>query len=132
MEKLTLGKHDHHLTDLLKGVIFATIMLAPFFAVAVECLYMIVNKNAPTNYTGVQQDVFYNAIANLNTKAVFNWTNQTAMYTTIDNVCTNLEFGTGADTIALLLTFWIINTIIYVIFDIVIGIFKKITHLLQK
>ena len=127
MEKL--GQHNHEGTKKLKVFIFAIIMLAPLIAIAVECLYMILNPNAPTNYTGTQQDVFYNAVNNMTSKAIFSWTEDTAMYTTIDSVCTGLEFGTSANTLAILLTYWIINTLIYIIFDIVIEMFVKLTHM---
>lgn len=121
-------KHDHSLTNLLKVCIFAVVMMAPFFAVLLESLYMIVNKNAPTNYTGVQQDLFYNAVANLSTKTLFTWVTGTGMYTTINSVLTGLDFGPD-NTLALLLTYWIIITLIYVLFDIIIEMFIKLTHL---
>ena len=130
MEKLKL-KHDHKLTDMLKVLIFAVVMLAPFFAVLTECLYMIINKNAPSNYTGTPQDVFYNAVANLGNKPIFSWTTDTAIYTAISGMTTGLEMGTGANTLALLLTYWALNTAIYIIFDIVIVLFTKLTHLLN-
>ena len=131
MEKLK-EKHNHKLTDLLKVLIFATIMLAPFIAVMVECLYMIINKNAPTNYTGVQQDVFYNAINNIGTKSIFTWTESTAIYTPINNMLTGLEIGTGTNILAILLTYWSLNTAIYIVFDIIIFCFTKITHMLHN
>lgn len=130
MEKLKdlKSKHKHSLTDLLKFTIFSTIMLAPFFAVAVECLYMICNKSAPTNYTGTQQDVFYNAIINITNKPLFNWTTNTGIYTAINNMCTGLDFGGSANILSILLTYWSLNTAIYIVFDIVIVLFTKLTH----
>lgn len=122
-------KHCHTLTDILKVLIFAIVMLAPFFAVMTECLYMICNKNAPANYTGVQQDVFYNAVANLSTKALFNWTENTGIYQAIYGLTNGLEMQ---NTIALLLTYWTITTLVYIIFDIVIVIFTKITHIFNS
>lgn len=122
------GKHKHCLTDFLKFAIFATVMLAPFFAVAVECLYMICNKSAPTNYTGTQQDVFYNAITNLTTKPIFTWTTNTGIYTAINNMCTGLDFGGSANVLSILLTYWALNTGVYIVFDIVIVLFTKLTH----
>lgn len=125
-------KHDHTMTKGLKAFIFCIVMLAPFIAVAVECLFMIQNPNAPTNYTGTQQNVFYNALNNIGTQSIFNWTTNTGMYTTISSVCTGLEFGTSANTLAILLTYWIINTIIYIIFDIIIEMFIHLTHIFSR
>ena len=129
-----MGKleHDHKGTQILKVVIFSIIMLAPFLAVLTECLYMICNKNAPTNYTGTQQDVFYNAINNIATKQIFNWTTNTGMYTAINSMTTGLEFGTSANTLGILLTYWTLNTGVYVIFDIVLWCFTKLTHMFNK
>lgn len=124
-------KHDHSLTDILKVCIFAIVMMAPFFAVLFECLYMVCNKNAPSNYTGVQQDVFYNALTNITTKTVFTWTTSTAMFSTISAVLTGLEFGSN-NILAILLTYWILNTLIYVLFDIIIDMFVKLTHFLRN
>ena len=42
MEKLK--KHDHTLTDKLKGLIFALIMLAPLLAVGISSAIMIMNR----------------------------------------------------------------------------------------
>ena len=134
MEKLNklTPKHKHCLTDLIKICIFATVMLAPFFAVAVECLYMIVNKNAPVNYTGTQQDVFYNAVNNITTKPLFNWTTSTGIYATINSMCTGLDFRGSANILSILLTYWSLNTAVYIVFDIVISLFTKLTHWLHE
>lgn len=123
--------HDHALTQWLKVIIFGIVMLAPFFAVLTECMYMICNKNAPLNYTGTQQDVFYNAINNIATKPIFNWTINTGIYTTINAMTTGLDMGTGANTLAILLTYWALNTAIYIVFDIIIVLFVKLTHFIN-
>ncbi len=44
-------KHNHSLTDLLKILLFAILMLAPALSVASRCLYVIVNKNAYQSYS---------------------------------------------------------------------------------
>lgn len=131
MEKLK-KKHNHLLTDILKFTIFAVIMLAPFFAVLTECLYMIVNKNAPTNYTGIQADVFYIAVDKIATKPIFTWTTNTGIYTPINAMLTGLDFGTSTNTLAVLLTYWSLNTAIYIVFDIIIWAFTKITHFVNE
>lgn len=124
-------KHDHSLTDYLKAMIFAVVMLAPFFAVAVECLYMIFNKNAPTNYTGTPQDVFYNAITNITQQGIFNWTTTTGIYTPISAMTSGLDFGTASNTLSILLTYWALNTAIYIVFDLILFCFVRITHFLN-
>lgn len=124
-----IGKHDHSLTDLLKIFVFSIVMMAPFIAIAVECLYMICNKNAPANYTGTQQDVFYNAVSNMCAKPLFSWTTQTGIYTPINAMCTGLEIQSGA--LPILLTYWALMTAIYIVFDIVIKMFTYITHLIK-
>lgn len=126
-----LEKHDHRLTSVLKVIIFSIVMLAPFFAVAVECLYVICNKNAPSNYTGTIQNVFYNAVANISTQSLFTWTEDTAIYTAVSGMTTGLEFGSSGNTLAILLTYWALNSAIYIVFDIIIECFVKITHLVN-
>lgn len=122
------AKHDHKLTNLLKYVIFAIIMLAPFFAVITECLYMVVNKNAPSNYTGTPENVFYLAVSKIATQPIFSWTTNTGIYTPINAMLTGLDFGTGTNVLAVLLTYWSLNAAIYIVFDIIIFMFTKLTH----
>lgn len=50
--KLSELKHNHSLTDLLKILLFAILMLAPIFSVAVRCAYVVCNKNAYQSYYG--------------------------------------------------------------------------------
>lgn len=45
-------KHDHTLTDLLKVIIFAVLMLTPFLDIMSRCLYVVCNKNAKESYYG--------------------------------------------------------------------------------
>lgn len=45
-------KHNHSLTELLKVLLFALIMLAPIASVATRCLYVVCNKNAYQSYSG--------------------------------------------------------------------------------
>ncbi len=52
--KLNDVKHNHSLTDLLKVLLFAIVMLLPFIDVAVRCLYVIANKNAYQSYSDVE------------------------------------------------------------------------------
>lgn len=130
MDKLKKQKHDHTFTDKLKGWLFALIMLAPFIAIAIECLFMIQNPNAVNGYTGTPQDLFYNAVNNITTKSLFNWVEDTGIYTGINAMFTGLEFDTTTNPIAILCGYWLLNTGVYIVIDIVIWCFTKITHML--
>lgn len=133
MEELNRkGKHNHKWTDKLKVIIFAIVMLAPFFAILVECCAISWNPYVAANYTGTPTQIFYDAIDNLNTQPIFNWTSSTAIYTAINNMCTGLEFGTSGNTLSLLLTYWSLNTAIYIVFDIIIYMFTKLTHFMNE
>lgn len=244
-------KHDHSLTNLLKGALFSLVMMAPILSITVRCGYVMFNKNAYESYYGetinqitlvntqinnlqayknyeyrnelindstnssftvyplnnkvnwdgteiddVNYFIFYvsgstpylairknntssnsnhinlsttqatikfeldtilystttntafnyfykveynnysfldNAftygIANLKNEAVFNWTKNTALYQPINAMCTGL--GITEQAIAIMLTYWSLMTAIYIIFDIVIVLFTKLTHLLN-
>lgn len=124
-----LNQHDHSLTDILKFVIFMIVMLAPFFAIMTECLFVICNKNAPSNYTGTVQDVFYNAVNNMVSKPLFSWTTQTGIYTPVNAMCTGLDVQSGA--LPVLIVYWALMTAIYIVFDIVIKIFTTLTHMIK-
>ena len=52
MEKLNKKeKHKHLFTNILKGSIFAIVMLAPMFSVLTRCLYVVCNPNAKDSYS---------------------------------------------------------------------------------
>ena len=126
---MKVGEHNHKLTDLLKVFIFSIIMLAPLIAVATKCAYVICNRNAFESYTstaGTLDNVFYYAVAQLQTESLFNWCTNTGIYTTINAMNTGL--GITDATISLLLTYWALLTALYVVFDIIIVLFTKITH----
>ena len=50
--KITEGKHNHSLTNILKVILFSFIMLLPVGAIASKSLYVICNKNAKDSYYG--------------------------------------------------------------------------------
>lgn len=255
MGELKKIKHNHLLTTLLKNIIFAVVMLAPFFAVLSRCMYVTFNKNAKDSYSLLQNNeyqlvdnqvtlknnymymftnnrdvynttslqrvyctnfvaisgftngdipnnvtyfrVYYNSnnqvytlhlhgdtdnypslgtyanpsnkqftfestseqtntnyltniqliqfgtqntldnafeysVNQLNEMQIFNWTTNTAIYTPINSMCSDLGFTQNDNVIALLLTYWAINTAIYIIFDIVIACFTKLTHFMSS
>ena len=130
MEKLK-SKHDHKWTDRLKVILFSLVMMAPLFAILTECLMVIQNEQALTDYTGTPAHAFYNAVDYLSTSTLFAWTTSTGIYSTLLAMCTGLELGTGATAICVLLTYWSLMTAIYIVFDIIIFCFTKLTHLIQ-
>ena len=130
MEKLK-KKHDHHATKCLQITLFFIVMLAPFIAVLVECLSIIQNEQMIAAYTGQPINVFYDAVERLSSENLFSWTSSTSIYSTLNLMLTGLDLGTGTATLCLLLTYWALMSAIYIVFDIIIFIFTKITHMIQ-
>ena len=91
--------------------------------------YIYTIDNAYGNYL---DNVFYSAVNDMNDSTLFNWAENTAIYSGINAM--NTGFGLTNNTISLLLAYWSILTAIYIVFDIIIVMFTKITHLvsLQK
>lgn len=72
-------------------------------------------------------NVFEYSINQLKENNLYNWSLNTGIYTAIDN----MTQGLGAnETLSMLLAYWGILTAIYIVFDIIIEIFVKLTHLL--
>ena len=92
---------------------------------------MIYNPNAIEGYSGTATNIFYDAVEKLSTQTLFNWTTNTAIYSTLSLMLNGFDLGTGAATLCLLLTYWALMSAIYIVFDIIIFIFTKITHMLQ-
>lgn len=131
MDKLKI-KHNHKLTDILKVCIFSIVMMAPLFAILTECLYIICNKSAPTNYaTGNPELVFYNAVEHLTTQNLFTWTENTGIYTTINTMFVGLEMPNN-NALAIMLTYWMICMLIYLVIDIIVALITKMTHLFNE
>ena len=130
MEKLKC-KHDHKATKALQISLFFVVMMAPFLAVLTECFMMIWNEALIPEYAGTPNNIFYDAVAKLSTQQLFNWTTSTAIYSTLSLMLNGFDLGTGAATLCLLLTYWALMAAIYIVFDIIIFIFTKLTHLLQ-
>lgn len=128
MEKLKPEKvkHKHNKTECLKFIIFMVIMIAPFLAVLTSTCFAIFNEQSTTAYTGTIQNVFYESVAEISNQPLFNWTTSTLMYNTMSTMTTGL--GITDTTIPLLLTYWALLTCIYVVFDIIIELFVKLTH----
>lgn len=89
-----------------------------------NCLY---KKDVNPNY---QLDkAFYYAVDEMKDSTLFGWTKNTAIYTGVNAMCSGLAVQDGA--LPVLITYWTLTTAIYIILDIVIFAFKKITHFLQ-
>lgn len=74
-------------------------------------------------------NVFYYAVEDLKNEKLFNWTEDTAIYSAINTMCTGLDVQGGV--LPLLLTYWALMTAIYIVFDIVIVVFVKLTHFME-
>lgn len=75
-------------------------------------------------------NVFYYSFNKLQESDLFNWTQNTAIYTGVKAMTDNLEITTPV--IAILIVYWFILTIIYVIIDIVLKCFTTLTHMLSQ
>lgn len=75
-------------------------------------------------------NVFDYSVNQLTNSPVFNWTRNTAIYTAVNNMTTQLQMPEGA--IQILITYWAFIIAIYIVFDIVITTFTMLTHMLQK
>lgn len=80
------------------------------------------------NENGTLDNVFEYSIDRLAKSQYYNWTQNTAIYTGIETMTTQLGI-TGA-TIPILLTYWFMLTIIYVVIDIILKLFTALTHML--
>ena len=74
-------------------------------------------------------EVFYYAVSEIENENIFNWTTTTGIYTAINNMVTGL--GINNNTISILLTYWTLMVGIYIVFDIIIWVFTKLTHFTQ-
>lgn len=82
------------------------------------------------NKNSYLDNAFYYAIDQLQESELFNWTQNTAIYSGIYGLTNGM--GNNNPTMAILLTYWTITTCIYVIFDIIIELFTWLTHLIGE
>lgn len=75
-------------------------------------------------------NAFYYATEKMTQSDLFNWTQNTAIYTGVSAMCTQLDIETNV--IPILIVYWFILTIIYVIIDIVLKCFTTLTHMISK
>lgn len=86
--------------------------------------------NVEINNEGTLDNVFTYSVNEMKNDQLFNWTQNTAIYTGINTMTTGI--GITQETIPILLTYWFLLTIIYVIVDIIINTFTLLTHFIQK
>lgn len=87
------------------------------------------NVNTYVYQTNMLDNVFEYSINKLKENNLYNWSKETGIYTAINNMIS----GLGAnDVLAMLLAYWGILTAVYIVFDIVIECFTKLTHLLTE
>lgn len=73
-------------------------------------------------------NVFEYSVNKLNDNALINWTQQTAIYTGVNTMTTQL--GITNAVIPMLIVYWFLMTVIYIIIDIVIKLFTYLTHMI--
>ena len=86
------------------------------------------NVYSNTYITSKLDNVFEYSVSKLADDQLFNWTQQTAIYSGIEAMTTQL--GVTGQTIPVILTYWALLTIIYVIIDIILKCFTVLTHML--
>ena len=74
-------------------------------------------------------NAFEYSVNQLTQTPIFNWVQNTAIYTPVNAMTTGLGFDSNNNIVALLLTYWAILTAVYVLFDIIISCFVKLTHM---
>lgn len=123
----TLGTYGFNSTS----IIFTFIYLNSNFTTNNQIDYYTGNmiyENNIINTTNTLDDSFYYGVKKMTESELFNWTENTALYTGIKTMTDNLGIETNA--IAILLTYWMILIIIYLIIDIILKTFTVLTHLL--
>jgi len=128
MEKLK-PIHDHKLTDLIKVCIFALMLLLPFLIWIPTGIYYGFNEHA--NQVQSIPTEMVNAWKTMWTTDVFSWTQNSILYTGLTNFTGVLGIN-QASCINNLLTYELIITTIYIVLDIVLTLFKWLTHIGQK
>lgn len=79
------------------------------------------------------QDVFYDSVDKVQQSPLFNWTTNTGIYTDLNNTCSSL--GITTTFVPLLLAYWLIISVMYFLYDIVLiilNILHRKIHELQE
>ena len=83
-----------------------------------------------TSTMGQLDNVFEYSLSKLETSELYNWTIQTAIYTGVSTMTTQL--GITGNIIPIIVCYWFFMTIIYIIIDIILSLFKLLTHMFSK
>lgn len=75
-------------------------------------------------------NVFEYSVSKLEESTLFNWTENTAIFSGINTM--NTQLGINSTAIGIILTYWLILTCIYVIIDIVLKLFTILTHMIGR
>lgn len=92
------------------------------FGAELETYQYIVETNKLDN-------AFQYAVEQIPNEQIFAWTKNTGIYTPINAMCNGLGFNAQNNVLAVLLTYWMLCTCVYIVIDIVIACFTKLTHI---
>lgn len=81
-----------------------------------------------TYITSKLDNVFEYSVNKLESSPLYNWTTETAIYSGVSTMTTQL--GIQGNIIPIILCYWLFITIIYILIDIVIKLFTILTHAL--
>lgn len=118
-------KHDHKITKNLKSILFVILMVLPIIQIILTCYYY----TRAYNVEPLEINVMETAINDTINGSLMNWVQNTAIYSTINGLFTGLNVDNNL--LINLLTYWLMLTAIYIVFDIIIETFIYITHILE-
>jgi len=98
---------EEELEDGIKAFEFSNISLTDF---------NVIDSVEVIEHETTLNDVFYKAVELVENSPLFNWSKNSELYTVIHNTCNILDLNNTF--IPMLLTYWVIISIIYVIYDI--------------
>lgn len=119
--------------DVMSGDYTCTFNFLSYNSNAVNQNYIDGMKNfyvITYNANSKLDNVFTYSVNEMENDQLFNWTQNTAIYTGINTMTTGI--GITQEAIPILLTYWFLLTVIYVIVDIIINTFTLLTHFIQK
>ena len=75
-------------------------------------------------------NVFEYSISQLEQSPLFNWTQNTAIYSGVATM--NSQLGINSQAINILLVYWFLMIVIYIIIDIILKVYTVLTHMLTR
>lgn len=84
-------------------------------------------KKINTNYL---DNVFEYSVSQLEQSPLFNWTQNTAIYTGVETM--NSQLGINNQAINILLVYWFLMIVIYIIIDIILKVYTILTHMITR